>query len=214
MCPPCSQNTLRPLLSPLGRQSHVYLCSGEAAQAWTHAQFQGHRDAKWPSILTQAFRPKMTCRGRQGMLMAIVTVWKGTEISGFQKHRSDARARSTRMSLPERTPPSRPCLLPALLERDVHREAGKAQSTRPAARRGAEVADGAFLPSAPHRATGAGTAGAGRPATCPLLAPPAWPCPQQRTSRLHRLDLHGALPGAKSWLILHDAPSREGRENP
>ena len=92
MCPPFSQNTLRPLLSPLGRQSHLYLCSGEAAQAWTHAQFQGHIDAKWPSMLTEASRPKMTCRGRQGMLMAIVAVWKGTEISGFQKHQSDVRA--------------------------------------------------------------------------------------------------------------------------
>ena len=38
--------------------------------------------------------------------------------------------------------------------------------------------------------------------------------PRQLTFRLHRLDLHGASPGAKNWLILHDAPSREGRENP
>lgn len=137
---------------------------------------------------------------------------KGTETSGFQRHLSNVRAPvnphvpprkdSTLKALP---------LLQALLERDAHREAGKAQSTSQPGRRGGRTAR-----SCPARPTcdRSGYCRSGRP--CHLsFYPPAGLAvpPRQRTSRLHRLDLHGASPGAKIGLFYTMHPPVKG-ENP
>lgn len=75
MCPHGTQNTLGLLLSPLGRQSHLYFVHTRPPRPRpVQSLLRGRTAAKWQSTLTAGFRPKMTCGGRRGTAMAIITV--------------------------------------------------------------------------------------------------------------------------------------------